>query len=322
MDRQENTSVRKSLWNFIDRIEGDKVVWVIVFVLLMISWLAIFSSTPLLALETKSDRLSIMKEQMIVTGLGIGVIILLYSIRRVGVLRWFSQLGFAVSFVLLLMLDTKADLGFIKAEVRNEAVRNLKMFGYQIHVFEIVKVAMIMYLAWAINEYKSDIKSGGKGKHFKLAKRLAKNRNLEFLAKPFWKKIMYIYIPILIVTGMVMMGSNSSAVIIGGVMLAVLVVGGLEMKEVWLAMAAVITMVGLAYGTYKLSGEKIMANRFQELETRLTMNSDPHQLLDPELKKDRDAWQKRLDKIKQPNAAKIAVAEGGLLGKGPGGSRH
>ena len=89
-----------------------------------------------------------------------------------------------------------------------------------------------MYLAWAINEYKSDIKSGGKGKHFKLAKRLAKNRNFEFLAKPFWKKIMYIYIPILIVTGMVMMGSNSSAVIIGGVMLAVLVVGGLEMKEV------------------------------------------------------------------------------------------
>lgn len=320
MDRQENTSVRKSLWNFIDRIEGDKVVWVIVFVLLMISWLAIFSSTPLLALETKSDRLSIMKEQMIVTGLGIGVIILLYSIRRVGVLRWFSQLGFAVSFVLLLMLDTKADFGFIKAEVRNEAVRNLKMFGYQIHVFEIVKVAMIMYLAWAINEYKSDIKSGGKGKHFKLAKRLAKNRNFEFLAKPFWTKIMYIYIPILIVTGMVMMGSNSSAVIIGGVMLAVLVVGGLEMKEVWLAMAAVITMAGLAYGTYKLSGEKIMANRFQELETRLTMNSDPHQLLDPKLKKDRDAWQKRLDKIKQPNAAKIAVAEGGLLGKGPGGS--
>jgi cell division protein FtsW len=194
------------------------------------------------------------------------------------------------------------------------------MFGYQIHVFEIVKVAMIMYLAWAINEYKSDIKSGGKGKHFKLAKRLAKNRNFEFLAKPFWKKIMYIYIPILIVTGMVMMGSNSSAVIIGGVMLAVLVVGGLEMKEVWLAIAAVITMVGLAYGTYKLSGEKIMANRFQEMETRLTMNSDPHQLLDSKLKKDRDAWQKRLDKIKQPNAAKIAVAEGGLLGKGPGGS--
>ena len=62
MNRQDNTTVRKSLWNFIDRIEGDKVVWVIVFMLLIISWLAIFSSTPLLALELKTDRLSIMKD--------------------------------------------------------------------------------------------------------------------------------------------------------------------------------------------------------------------------------------------------------------------
>ena len=320
MNRQDNTTVRKSLWNFIDRIEGDKVVWVIVFMLLIISWLAIFSSTPLLALELKTDRLSIMKDQILVTGLGLGIIIGLYHIRKVGVLKFFSQMGFGLSFILLLILDTHKNLGFIYAEEINQAWRTLNVCGFQLHVFEVVKVAMIMYLAWAINEYRCDIRTGGKGKHLKLANWLAKKQNFEFLAKPFWKKIMYIYIPILIVTGMVMMGSNSSAVIIGGVMLAVLVVGGLEMKEVWLAIAAVIAMVGLAYGTYKLSGEKIMANRFQELETRLTMNSDPSQLLNPELKKDRDAWQKRLDKIKQPNAAKIAVAEGGLLGKGPGGS--
>ena len=54
---------KRGLWGLIDRIEGDKVVWIIVFMLIMISWLAIFSSTPLLALETHSDRLSIMKEQ-------------------------------------------------------------------------------------------------------------------------------------------------------------------------------------------------------------------------------------------------------------------
>jgi cell division protein FtsW len=50
------------------------------------------------------------------------------------------------------------------------------------------------------------------------------------------------------------------------------------------------------------------------------MNTDPRQLLDPNLIKDKVDWQKRLDKIQQPNAAKIAVAEGGILGKGPGGS--
>lgn len=316
----ENRTVRKGLWNFIDRIEGDKVVWVIVFLLLMISWLAIFSSTPLLALDTGSDRLSIMKEQIVITGLGLGVIFLLYSIRKIGVIRWFSQLGFGVSFILLLILDAKWNLGFIWAEERNDALRNLKMFGYQIHVYEIVKVAMIMYLSWAIHEYRSDLKEGKRGKHFSLLNRIARNRNFDFLTKPFWKKIIYIYIPILVITGMVMVGSNSSAVIIGGVMLVTLMIGGIEMKEVWMAMIGVVAVAGLAYGTYKLSGERFLKNRFGTLESRLTMNTDPRQLLDPELIKDKDAFQRRLDKIRQPNAAMIAVYEGGVLGKGPGGS--
>ena len=34
---------KKGLWGLVDRIEGDKVVWIIVFMLIMISWLAIFS---------------------------------------------------------------------------------------------------------------------------------------------------------------------------------------------------------------------------------------------------------------------------------------
>ena len=320
MSREENSSVKKGLWNFIDRIEGDKVVWVIVFMLLMISWLAIFSSTSLLALETGSDRLSIMKDQILVTIGGLGIIFLLYSIRRVGVLRFFSQLGFGLSFVLLLLLDAHVDNPLVKAEEINEAWRTLKVFGFQLHVFEVTKVAMIMYLSWAIHEYKSDIKKGPKGNHLWLANRLAKNKNLDFLAKPFWKKIMYIYLPVLTITGMVMVGSNSSALIIGGVMLATLAIGGLEMREVWLAIGCVVAVFGLAYGTYKLSGEKVLGGRFKELETRLTMNSDPRQLLDSELQKDRDAFQKKVDKLTQPNAAKIAVHEGGILGKGPGGS--
>ena len=224
-----------------------------------------------------------------------------------------------MSFGLLLILDARLDLGFIRAEERNEALRNLEMFGYQIHVFEIVKVAMIMYLSWAIHEYRSDIQDKVKGKHLRLANRLAGNKNLDFLAKPFWKKVMYLYVPVLVITGMVMVGSNSSAVIIGGVMLATLMIGGLEMKEVWLAIACVVAVAGVGYGTYKISDGEIFG-RFKTLESRLTLNTDPAQLLDPELKKDRDAWQHTLDKIQQPNAAKIAVAEGGLLGKGPGGS--
>ena len=135
MSTKENSTVKKGLWNLIDRIEGDKVVWIIVFMLLMISWLAIFSSTPLLALEMHTDRISIMKEQMIITLLGLGVLLLFFSIRKVGFLHWFSQWGFLGSVLLLLILISKKDFGFIEVEVRNEAVRNRARYGY----FDFVK---------------------------------------------------------------------------------------------------------------------------------------------------------------------------------------
>ena len=193
------------------------------------------------------------------------------------------------------------------------------MFGFQIHVFEVVKVAMIMYLSWAMHEFKCDTKARDKGKHLTIVNRLAKNPNFDFLAKPFWKKVIYLYIPILTITGMVMIGSNSSAIIIGGVMLATLMIGGLEMKEVWLAIACVVAAAGLAFGIHKMSDGKAFG-RMATLESRITMNIDPAQLLDPKIKNDKEEFRKKLDKIQQPNAAMIAVHEGGLIGKGPGGS--
>ena len=84
MQQKENlTPDKKSgIWGFIDRIEGDKVVWIITFMLIMISWLAIFSSTPLLALELHTDRLSIMEDQFWITLAGIAIIWGIYKIPK------------------------------------------------------------------------------------------------------------------------------------------------------------------------------------------------------------------------------------------------
>ena len=38
---ENNTPEKKNLWNFIDNVKGDKVVWIIVLLLIMISALAI-----------------------------------------------------------------------------------------------------------------------------------------------------------------------------------------------------------------------------------------------------------------------------------------
>ena len=317
MQQKENlTPDKKSgIWGLIDRIEGDKVVWIITFMLIMISWLAIFSSTSLLAIRTGSDRLAIMQEQAGVTGLGLVVILILYNIRRIGLIRWFAKFGFVISFIFLLILDTGANLGFIKADTINDATRSLSMFGVQLHIFEVIKVAMVMYLAWAIHTCKKDEEEGSKSKYFRLVNKLSQYNGLEFLQKPFWKRVIYLYAPLIITFLMVLPGGNSSAMLIGGIMGLTLLIGGIKIKELIMLATIAICAFGMAYGTYKISDGAVLG-RFSVLEKRVSMNKDPRQLLVLKGEARRDL----LDVILQPNTARVAVHEGGILGKGPGGS--
>ena len=317
MQQTENLTPdkKKGIWGLVDRIEGDKVVWIITFMLIMISWLAIFSSTSLMAIRTGSDRLAIMKEQVIITAIGLGIILLLYNFKRIGLIRWGSKFGFPLSFALLLILLCKKDFGPIDVEVLNGAARNIKIFGYQIHIFEIVKVAMMMYIAWAIHTCKKDEEEGSKSKYFKLVNMLSKYNGMEFLSKPFTKRAIYIYIPMITVFLMVLPGSNSSALLIGGIMGLTLLIGGIKIKElVGLAILGICAF-GIAYGIYKISDGEIFS-RLSVFEKRISMNKDPRQLLVLKGQPKRDL----LDVILQPNTARIAVHEGGILGKGPGGS--
>ena len=114
----------KGFWNFIDDIEGDKVVWIIVFLLIIISVLAIFSSTPLL-LERGASRMDIIKDHSIIVFIGLLVTIGLYKVPKIGWFRLFAKFGFLVSFLLLFLLDIHVDWGLIKAQNINQAWRTL-----------------------------------------------------------------------------------------------------------------------------------------------------------------------------------------------------
>ena len=78
--RKRTGTQKKGFWGFIDNIEGDKVVWMIVFLLIMISILAIFSSTSLLRQGDK-DRMDFIMDHIIVVGVGLGLISVLYNIK-------------------------------------------------------------------------------------------------------------------------------------------------------------------------------------------------------------------------------------------------
>ncbi len=288
----------KSPWNIIDRIEGDKVVWIILLMLYLLSIVCMFSSTSRL-LKNGLTRVDVVREQCCFVLLGlICVLVLCFFIKDIKWLRWASISGFPVSFVLLLILDLHLDLGFVRAASVNDAWRILSVGGVQVHVFEVVKVLMVMYIAWALDALKRGVLPG------------------KF--SETWKKIIYIYAPFLIIFVMVIPGSNSSALMIGAIMFLVILLGGRSFKDMGILLLAGLLIVSGSYGLYKATDGKVMA-RIGTGVSRLSENDD---MLNVFLESPRGsrAYNDALDDIRQKYSAKIAIKEGGLFGKGPGQS--
>ena len=299
--RKRTGTRKKGFWGFIDNIEGDKVVWIIVFLLIMISILAIFSSTSLLRQGDK-DRMDFISEHLVVVGIGLGLIFGLYNIKKIGLFRVLSQLGFGLSAVLLSLLALHVRIpGVIEAERINGAWRTLNIAGFQMHVFEVVKVAMVLYLAWAIHGYKE--------------------KRLKYGNTDLQKRLIYMYAPILIVCVLTLMGSGSSAVFIGAILIATLLIGGMPFKEIALAGVAGIAALLLIVGVYNATGGTVFKKfeRIATMNSRLGANYDAAVRLKDVPERSREFY-RILGEIKQPYSAKIAVHEGKILGKNSGNS--
>ncbi len=319
MENTENKETgRKGLWSIIDNIEGDKVIWIIALLLILISVLAIFSSTSLLSDESRID---IMKNHGFFAIAGLILIFVMYKwMRWIGVYRAISKWGFGFTFILLLILDCHMDLGFIAAQRINGAYRTLGFFGFQIHVFEVAKVAMVMYLAWALHSCRQDrdaIERGEESPTFDIANGLAKTNTFAFMKKPFWKRVFYVYMPSLIICGMIAPGSNSSAIFLAIVLLGTMVIGGIPFRELLIPGAALVLVALLMVGIYRISDGEYM-QRVETFESRMRANYDTEIL--EKYKKGTKEFYAALDTIRQPFGAKVAVHEGGIIGKGSGNS--
>ena len=311
MVEEKKQSFLGQLTGLMDRFAGDKVIFLIALFLMLISVISVFSSTPLLAIELKSDRTSIMVDQLKLVGLGFVIILALYGFFKVEWYRKLSRWGFAVSFVLLAVLVFKLNFGFVRAGEINGARRILILAGKQIHIYEFVKIFMIMYLGWALDTYKEH------GFTF-LPKLASKFQRLAFLEKDIWQKIFYIYLPILLVTLMVSTGSNSSALFIGGIMILMVLIGGLEIKDVALVGAVLIVAFGCMFGAYKMGILK--DTRLGTLVSRITNDDDATMDILLSSEPYTKQWQKAKDALDQPVGALLAIKEGGLWGKGIGNS--
>ena len=289
----------QDLWNFTESFEGDKVVWIILILLYLFSIVCMFSSTSRL-LDGSMTRIDLVREQIFWVFVGLLIVVTLYNLRNMKCLRLLGILGFPASFFLLLLLNIHINTPIVRTPYINGAYRMLQVGGMQVHVFEVVKVAMMMYLAWAMDSYNTGGILGKGG-------------------KKLWKKIAFIYIPSLLIFLMILPGGNSSAVFIGAIMFVVIALGGGNLKDLLLLVLLGATFIGICVGIYESSDGKYM-ERIGTAKARLSEDNKRWEkmfLASPESSID---YQKALDALRQPYSAKIAIHEGGIFGKGPGQS--
>ena len=294
-----------------DHVKGDKVVWIIVLLLMLLSVVFIFSSSSRLTTDEIS-RLDIVKDQLLVMLIGLVLLLLTYFFIGPDFLRKWSWLGFVLSFLLLLILDMEG-IGPIKAPKINGAVRFLSIGGKQLHVFEVVKVAMVMYAAWGVDKLKNG--------QCKLLDKLSELKNMAWLKNGFVRRMILLYLPLGIIFVMVMEGSNSAAVFIAGVLLVTMVVGTGEWKEALLIVAALAALVLIMFGINRIAAKAGMENppfgRINTAISRLTPHNYEKEYL---LATDAETRKNAKDKLHQPYSARIAIHQGRGLGKGPGQS--
>ncbi|MDY5570017.1 MAG: FtsW/RodA/SpoVE family cell cycle protein [Candidatus Cryptobacteroides sp.] len=301
--------------NLIDWLEGDRIIWIIVFAIIMFSIVGMASSTSLLAKLNSASRFDYAIQQVYISFGGLVLIWLICKFGRVGILKFLSRLGFIGSALLLILLDSHFQgipfLTPVETQPGSGTWRTIIMFGVPVMVYEVVKVAMVMYLAWALQTLKQ--------KETQLADKLAAFGWLRFLSTEEGKVMFYVGVPMVIVFLLELAGSNSSAIFLGLVMGFTVIVGKMKFKYIFHLILAGVIALGLVFGMQKITGWKFLTR----VTTAISRVSDFHGDPVKELHKHEPgtlAFQRILDGSKQVTSAKVAVSTGGLLGKGPGKS--
>ncbi|MBQ7268373.1 MAG: FtsW/RodA/SpoVE family cell cycle protein [Bacteroidales bacterium] len=290
---------KKNPWvlALLNRLEGDKVIWMILMMLVLISVVCMFSSSSRL-LEGGRTRVDIVRTQLMVVAGGLGIVLILYNIRSIEFFRKVSFWMLPVSLSLLLALRVLPAEGSICAPNINGAHRVIEIAGKQIHVLEIAKIAMVLYLGWALDAFK--------------------NKRIRWPYEELWQSILYIYLPFVAVFVLVLLSSNSAAIMIGGIMFLVILLGGGSKRDLGVIIAAAIVLVFICFGIYKISGGKYC----ERIGTGISRIFDRHDWERQFLENPRNstAYNEAKDHLQQGYSAKIAIHEGGILGKGPGQS--
>ena len=266
--------------SILSRLSGDKVIWIVVFLLSLISIALIYSSSSSLAYKEKTTNFAFLVKQIQFVVMGLVALYICYQVP----LGWYRFLAYPALGLSIILLALTPIIG----EEINGARRWINLGFTTFQPTEMAKISIVLYLARALEVSKLET--------FK-----------EFLLK--------IIIPIGVTCILILIGSVSAALFVGMISLLMLIIAGVKWNYIFKAggiAAAALAVIILLH----IAGLQL----FSRLDTALSRlvrfgaKTEIAEELTPEEK------QKEADKTYQADMAKVAISSVGILGKGPGKS--
>ncbi|MDQ2718987.1 MAG: FtsW/RodA/SpoVE family cell cycle protein [Bacteroidota bacterium] len=280
------SSAHEVAGNILNRTKGDKVIWAIVIMLTMISILVVYSSIGSLAYRMNKTTESYLFRQIGYICLGV---IIIYFAHRVNytIYSKVASILFLISIPLLIYtLKYGSNI--------NEANRWIKLpvVNLTFQTSDLAKLALFMYISRLLSRRQNVIKD-------------------------FKKGFLPLIIPVGIICLLIAPANLSTALLIGGIALMLMFIGRVSLKHILIVVgAAMIPLVFLvSVASHYYDKEEHVS---KDLPAILTFGRMP-------------TWVKRVqnfmyadkeDASYQIQQAKIAIATGGIFGKGPGKSEQ
>lgn len=272
----------------LSKTRGDKVIWAIVVVLALVSMLAVYSSTGLLAYKYNRGNTEVyLFKQVVFTALGLGII---YFSHRVNYTLWsrVARILFMISIPLLVYTL------FFGVEL-NQGSRwiRLPIINLTFQTSDLAKLALFMFLSRLLSKKQEVIKD-------------------------FKKGFLPVIMPVGLICVLIAPANLSTALLVGATSMLLLFIGRASTKHlmmtIGLAAIPVAILVMLAVAFYDKKEEKCSELPFFLQVKRIpTWISRVQNFI-------YDSKQVDKDENYQINQSKIAIAKGGLLGLGPGNS--
>jgi cell division protein FtsW len=273
--------------NLVSKTKGDRVIWGIVVILTLISLLVVYSSTGSLAYKYSKSTESYLFKQFAFIILGLLVI---YFAHRVN----YTLYARAAKILFIISIPLLIYTYFFGAKI-NDGSRWIKLpvINMTFQTSDMAKLALFMYLSLMLSRKQNVIKD-------------------------FKKGFLPIVIPVAVICLLIAPANLSTALLIGATSFMLMFIGRVNTKHILLSLSIALIPVALLF-TLAVSSYDKTAQKAKELPAVFSAGRIP-------------TWVSRIqtfvystkdgnnEKLYQINQAKIAIANGGWLGRGPGNS--